>query len=226
MPDNDTTDRAQRAVDDYLASMRDAASDLPVPRRTALVDEIEEHIALSRADWARTESQVRELLDRLGSPQTIVAAERDEHPPVPPPSPDRRTEGPALVLLLAAELMALVPLLFPVSLLLWVVGVVCALFARRWTAGDKALALGVLAPGAWLLFAAFFVSVPSEVCFSESTPVRSDESGRAVGSDPAPISEVCTGGPPDWLPWATGAVLIALLVAQVLVAVRLWRRAL
>lgn len=88
---------ADPVVDDYLRRLDDAARILPDERRRELVEEISAHIAESRAGDAG-EAEVRTLLDRLGEPEEIVAAARDEEtldqplgpaagaPTPPPPS--------------------------------------------------------------------------------------------------------------------------------------------
>jgi hypothetical protein len=48
--------------------------------------------------------------------------------------------------------------------------------------------------------------------------------GVALGT-PAETVTTCTGGAPEWLPWVAAVVLLTFLLAQVLVAVRLFRRA-
>ena len=92
-------------VEAYLARLDAAAAVLPPDRRTELVEEIGQHIAdaLGDAD-ARSESAVRNVLDRLGPPAEIIAAEAPLHEstagpaapmpaaPVPAaPKPGRRT---------------------------------------------------------------------------------------------------------------------------------------
>jgi uncharacterized membrane protein len=63
-------------VDAYLGRLDAAAARLPVDRRAELVAEVREHIAtaLAEAD-RRDETTVRNVLERLGSPEDIVAAE-------------------------------------------------------------------------------------------------------------------------------------------------------
>ena len=65
-------------VMDYLDRLDAAAARLPLDRRVELVAEVREHIttALARED-RRDEPAVRTVLERLGSPEEIVAAEAD-----------------------------------------------------------------------------------------------------------------------------------------------------
>ena len=76
-----TTMRRDPLVDDYLRRLKAAAADLPRERREELVEEIEAHVdeALGEAG-ADDETAVRDVLERLGSPEEIAAAAR---PPAP-----------------------------------------------------------------------------------------------------------------------------------------------
>jgi uncharacterized membrane protein len=63
-------------VRDYLTRLETAAVRLPAGRRTELVGEIREHIDAAIADAGTSdETAVRNVLDRLGSPEDIVGAE-------------------------------------------------------------------------------------------------------------------------------------------------------
>ena len=62
-------------VDDYLRRLEAEAARIPSGQRTDLVDEIREHIDMALAEaGARDEATVRTILDRLGSPSSIVDA--------------------------------------------------------------------------------------------------------------------------------------------------------
>lgn len=92
-------------VEAYLARLDAAAAVLPPDRRTELVEEIRQHIAdalgdaLGDAD-ARSESAVRNVLDRLGPPAEIIAAEAPLH---------ESTAGPAAPMPAAPVPAALAP---------------------------------------------------------------------------------------------------------------------
>lgn len=59
----------------YLARVERAASRLPAARREELLADLREHIEIVRAESeAETEAQIRTILDRLGDPESIVAA--------------------------------------------------------------------------------------------------------------------------------------------------------
>lgn len=66
----------ETAIRDYLAALDAAAEPLDLERRAELVAEIREHIDLALGEaGGRDEATVREVLERLGSPDEIVAAE-------------------------------------------------------------------------------------------------------------------------------------------------------
>ena len=66
----------EAAIRDYLAALDAAAAPLDLERRAELVAEIREHIDLALIEaGGRDESTVRESLERLGSPEEIVAVE-------------------------------------------------------------------------------------------------------------------------------------------------------
>jgi uncharacterized membrane protein len=123
-----TTMRRDRLVDDYLRRLEAAAAGLPPERRSELVDEIREHVDAALAEAGTDdEAAVRNVLERLGSPEEIAAAAG------PPAAPERgRLELAALIVL-------------SVSFILPVVGyLICArlvLASRVWDGRDKFLAL-------------------------------------------------------------------------------------
>ncbi|GAA1583065.1 hypothetical protein GCM10009804_44440 [Kribbella hippodromi] len=63
-----------RLVDAYLKDLAKAAEQLPASRRTELIDDMKAHIAEERAAGATSESEIRQILERLGDPKEIVAA--------------------------------------------------------------------------------------------------------------------------------------------------------
>jgi uncharacterized membrane protein len=65
-------------VSDYIGRLDAAAAGLPAERRSELQREVREHIETALAEaGSRDEVAVRNVLDRLGSPTDIVAAESD-----------------------------------------------------------------------------------------------------------------------------------------------------
>ena len=124
-----TTMRRDPLVDDYLRRLRAAAADLPRDRRTELVEEIEAHVdeALGEAD-ADDETAVRNVLERLGSPEEIAAAARP-----PAAVPERgRLETAALIVLSVSFVLPIVG---------YLIGARLVLASRVWDGRDKFLAL-------------------------------------------------------------------------------------
>ncbi|WP_430787740.1 HAAS signaling domain-containing protein [Actinoplanes sp. G11-F43] len=76
-------------VEIYLARVDQAAMRLPAARREELVSDLREHIAIARAETEEeTEASIRTILERLGDPESIVAA-ADTQTDLPrmPPAP-------------------------------------------------------------------------------------------------------------------------------------------
>ncbi|MEU5691730.1 hypothetical protein [Actinosynnema sp. NPDC020468] len=69
----------------YLDRLEHAAAALPAHRRAELLEEIRAHVELS-LPGTPSEADVRTLLDRVGDPTEIVAAEWDATPPTAPGS--------------------------------------------------------------------------------------------------------------------------------------------
>ncbi len=69
------------AVAEYLGRLEAAAGVLPAGRREELVVEIRGHLQEALSAGPGDEPAVRGVLDRLGTPEDIVAAEQDAAPP-------------------------------------------------------------------------------------------------------------------------------------------------
>ncbi len=96
-------------VRDYLDRLEAAASSLPADRRSELLGDVRLHIELALAESGRTdEVAARNVLERLGSPAEIIAAEIEADGPPPgvltPPMGTRITESPSV----AVETLAFV----------------------------------------------------------------------------------------------------------------------
>lgn len=228
-------------VQAYLSRLEAAAVRLPPDRREELLGEIREHIDGARAAGAAAdEAAVRTLLDRLGEPEEIVASAAEEAPHVAPPSYTgpyaAPTYGavpvaPSTTLETAACLMLTVGSLLPV--LGWLVGVALLWSSRRWSTGEKVLATLVTPGGPGLLLYLGAV-VPGRTCIGTVSTTGTviapgGPDGFPVDAPPLPapastLTESCSGGLP--LPaWATLLLLVVALVAPVVVAVVLHRRA-
>jgi hypothetical protein len=114
-----------RLVEDYLKRLRAALRDLPRDRRREIADEVAAHIAEARAQLPEeSEAAVRTLLDRVGDPSEIAAAELERVGP-------RRSmlhEVAAIVLLLVGGFVFVVG---------WLAGVVLLWASDAWTTRDK-----------------------------------------------------------------------------------------
>jgi uncharacterized membrane protein len=136
-------------VRDYLERLETAAAGLAVDRRADLIADVRDHIANAVAEAGDDdEPTVRNILDRLGSPEEIVAAEGD----VEPPTPASTSNAPAIAQaaassLGAVEIIALllltvgaifVPFIGPI------IGLVFVWLSDRWTQRDKLIATGIV----------------------------------------------------------------------------------
>jgi uncharacterized membrane protein len=159
-------------VRDYLDRLHAASTSLPPHRRAELVGEVRDHITAAVAEaGASDEVTIRNILERLGSPEEIVAGEAQS-----PPSPSGAVASGstwggleiASVLLIG---LAWPALFLPFGLFLWlgmgVVGVVLAWASGRWSTRQKLTTTVVVVA----LYAAFFVVItPARVVV---TPVGS-----------------------------------------------------
>ncbi|BEL08642.1 hypothetical protein Q0Z83_068330 [Actinoplanes sichuanensis] len=112
----------------YLARVERAAGRLPAGRREELLGDLREHIEIARAEsGAESEAEVRTILERLGDPESIVAAADTQtdlprvtaatpYPTAPavPPAPHRPTSRTALWVVLGV-VAAIVMILFCVG---------------------------------------------------------------------------------------------------------------
>jgi HAAS domain-containing protein len=183
---------------EWLDRLRAAAERLPASEREELVSDIEAHLLESIPPGA-SETEVREALDRLGTPEEIVA---EAVGPVDGTGPGRGThEWAAIVLVLAGGF------LFGVG---WIVGVVLLWTSRAWTVRDKLIGTLVVPGGLALanVFLLFGLLGASQVC-------------TQVGNQP----EVCHGGQSGAANALWIAALIAVIVLPILTAIYLARRA-
>lgn len=131
-------------VDDYLLRLESAAARLQADRRAELVAEVREHIDAALGDAGRRdEPTVRNVLERLGSPEEIVAAEAAPDAPAPgasldhPPGPiDGRPPWGAnetVAVLLLTVGAVLLPFVGPL------LGLVFVWLSARWTRPLKSL---------------------------------------------------------------------------------------
>lgn len=154
-------------VQEYLERLARAADRLPPDRRAELVEEIREHIdSAVAAGEAGSEAELRDLLDRLGDPEEIVAAAADDDPSNPlPPAPPGRYRRPGIGLEIAAvALMTLGSLIIGLG---WAAGAILLWTSRRWTTGEKLLGTLVVPGGPFL--ALVLASFGGQTCSSAQT---------------------------------------------------------
>ena len=122
-----TTMQRDPLVDDYLRRLEAAAGGLPRERRSELIGEIEEHVDAALAEAGGEDAAVRNVLERLGSPEEIAAAAG------PAPAPERgRLELAALIVLSVS---------FVVPVIGYLIGARLVLASKVWDGRDKFLAL-------------------------------------------------------------------------------------
>jgi hypothetical protein len=120
-----TTDTLHPLAADYLERLRRAGRVLPSGRRRELLAEIEGHLS-EAIDPSASDAEALTVIDKLGEPEEIIAAEmppRDE-------LPERRgiREWGAIILLLFGGFIFIVG---------WFAGVVLLWSSRTWTTRDK-----------------------------------------------------------------------------------------
>lgn len=131
-------------VRDYLGRLEAASWPLPPDRRAELAGEVREHIEAALGEAGRRDAvTVRNVLERLGRPEEIVASEAEAD--AGPPGWSRDPEGPAAgapgwgaveiaaIVLLTIGAIAL-PLIGPA------IGLVLAWLSTRWTTREKLVA--------------------------------------------------------------------------------------
>ena len=187
-----------RLVDHYIDGLARAAQSLPAVRREELLADVRSHVAES---GATTEAEVRNVLERLGSAEEILA-EYEDAPGAPPPRAEPRLRFQEYAVLV---LLPLGGFLFIVG---WLVGVALLWTSDRWRTGEKLL--GTLFPPFGYLSFAIAGLLPGQTCATVS-----DGSGG--------VTESCTGFA---LPiWVTVPLFVLLLLAPVVTVAVLASRA-
>ncbi len=138
----------------YLRRLSRAARELPRQPRSRLIDQISEHLNQALGPNA-SEAQALTELDRLGSPDEIVAAERDRLG-----LPERRFGGLETFTLIALVLGSVVPLLGTLAAFvgLW--------SSRFWTRRDKIVATAIVPLTCGVLLLTGYLIIWEAVFFS------------------------------------------------------------
>jgi HAAS len=195
-----TTDTLHPLAAEYLERLRRAGRGLPPGRLRELLAEIEGHLS-EAIDPNASDAQALTVLDKLGEPEAIIAAET----PYPDEPPARRgtREWAAIILLLLGGFI------FAVG---WVAGLVLLWHSRAWTTVEKWIGTLVIPGGlaASALVGGFLLGTPTE------TRCRGI-AGGALHCTSAP-------GPSVVSPVLGVAVLALLVLAPIATAVYLARR--
>jgi hypothetical protein len=135
---------AEALVSEYMGRLEAAAQPLPADRREELIAEVNDHIEAALAEaGSRDEVTARNVLERLGVPEEIVAAETGGggDPASPPPATERRPRwGPAEV---AAILLLTVGAIF-LPVVGPLIGLVLVWMSGEWTTRQKWVATSIV----------------------------------------------------------------------------------
>jgi hypothetical protein len=197
-----STSTLHPVVTAYLQRVRREGRDLPGDRLAELLVDLEEHLSVAIPADA-SDQDAREVLDRLGDPREIVAAERPES--IGPAERRGTREWAAVLLLLFGFIAAGVG---------WVVGVVLLWRSRAWTTKDKLIGTFVLPGG---LFATVLLLV---LALGRSRKVMCTNYTRYGTS-----VVHCTHGPSSGPSTLVSIALVLLALTPIATAVYLARRA-
>ena len=200
-----TTASRHPLVEDYLTRLRAEAARLPADQARELVADIDEHVGAALGP-ASTEAEIRNVLERLGTPRELVTEAGGV--PASPPSGQKSFASPsgAIICLVAAEILSL---LLPLSVPLWILGLVMMARATMWSEREKLL--GMLGLGTGLPFALVWLAV-STMAVSSCAQVY--ENGRLV-------DDTCGGV--NWVAVIAWSLTLGYLALQVLTVWRLVR---
>jgi hypothetical protein len=187
-----------RDVGDYLRRLQRSLAGLPVGRRDEIVGEIEGHIAAELAAFSEpTHADVRNVLERIGTPEDIADEARERFGIRPPRR--RWTDVAAIILLLVGGF----------TVIGWFVGVVLLWISDVWSTRDKLIGTlivpGGLAGGLGVALA--FGSAGCTVSRPIGGPIRACEPASSLLAGPLGL--------------ILGAVIV---IAPIMTAVYLGRR--
>ena len=142
-------------VSDYLGRLEAASGRLAASRRAELADEVREHIATALAEVGGGDDlTVRDILDRLGPPEEIVAAEWEPGSAAQPagtlPSmaPTVATSSWGAVEVIALLLLTVGAVLLPfIGPLL---GLIFVWLSTQWTRNSKVVATAIVLTLSWV----------------------------------------------------------------------------
>jgi len=195
------TSSGERLVKEYLARLRAAGRALPRAERRELESQIEEHLRDALPAGA-DEAETRSALDRLGSPEAVIAEHLDRV--------GARAGGAG-----AADWSAVILLLFGglLAMVGWFVGVVLLWRSHVWSAREKVIGT-LLVPGglATTVLLALILADNGRDCVTSGSPHH------------ATVTR-CTGGTSTLHDVLVTALLVAVALTSVATAAFLARRA-
>lgn len=203
---------------EYLERLRVVSRLLPRSQRRDLLREIEAHFA-EATDPAMSDAQVLDVIDRLGDPEEIVAAQAPDAPaPTGPGSARRLHEWLAILGLLFGGFFAGVG---------WLIGVVLLWTSAAWTLRDKLIGT-LIVPGGYAGLLGLLLGVgtgeSTQVCSSTAAPDPGSSGALAFGGAGA-MHCITTGTPSAASHVLMILALVALLMLPTTTAVYLARRA-
>jgi len=204
-----TTAARHPLVEDYLTRLRAEAARLPADQARELVADIDEHLGAALGPDP-TEAEVRNVLDRLGTPRELVTEAGGASATPPSGQQPFASASGAIICLVAAEILSL---LLPLSVPLWILGLVMMARATVWTEREKLL--GMLGLGTGLPFALVWLAV-STMAVSGCSQVY--ENGRLVEDNCGGVNWAAV------IAWSLTLGYLALQVFTVWLLVRSMRR--
>lgn len=151
-----TTGTLHPLAADYLERLRRSGRGLPPGRLRELAAEIEGHLS-EAIDPSASDAQALAVLDKLGEPEAIIAAETSDAEELPPRRETR--EWAAIILLLLGGFIVGIG---------WIVGLVLLWSSRAWSARDKWIGTlvipGGLATSVFIGLIAIGGAAPKQVC--------------------------------------------------------------
>ncbi len=198
--------RLHQLIHDYLDRVSERLIDLPDSERQEILEDLRSHIEESVGDLqAASETEVRNVLDRLGDPEDVAQEARGRMPdarPGPTSGPVYDRSGTPGALEVAAIIL---------TALFWPIGVLLAWISERWKTRDKVIATAVpfvttmlfviVAVGGLVVFqtGGSTVSVVSDQV-QEAVPAQPSDGEPGTAPAPEPrspqISEATDSGSP------------------------------
>jgi uncharacterized membrane protein len=125
-----TTTPRHPLVEEYLTDLRRRAERLPRDQREELLTELRSHVDAG-AEQARSEADIRNMLDALGPPEEVVAAAEPDESGTGPTGRLALVFGVAALVLLPMAFLILFPIVLPLAVACGITAVVLGVRARR-----------------------------------------------------------------------------------------------